>query len=74
MSNRLKDNFDSGTPLTVHWGGKLLPDLTGKEIVDRLPVLASGLNTFQPLGVPKLVSGTEETQEAAVHQLLEALD
>ena len=39
ISNRLKDNFDPGTPLTVHWDEKLLPDLTGKELVDRLPFL-----------------------------------
>ena len=71
ISNRLKDNFDPGTPLTVHWDGKLLLDLTGKELVDRLPVLVSGLNTFQLFGVPKLVSGTGEAQAAAVHQLLE---
>ena len=71
ISNRLKDNFDLGTPLTVHWDGKLLPDLPGKELVDRLPVLVSGLNTLQLLGVPKLVSGTGEAQAAAVHQLFE---
>ena len=71
IAHRLKDSFDPGTPLTGHWDGKLLPDLTGKELVDRLPVLASGLNTFQLLGVLKLASGTEETQAAAVHQLLE---
>ena len=35
MSNSVKDMFDTGTPLTVHGAGKLLPDLTGKELVDR---------------------------------------
>ena len=71
ISNRLKDNFDPGTPLTVHWDGRLLPDLTGKELVDRLPALVSGFNTFQLFGVPELVSGTGEAQAAAVHPLLE---
>lgn len=71
ISKRLKDNFDPKTPLTVHWDGKLLQDLTGKELVDRLPVLVSGLNTYQLLGVPKLVSGTGEAQATAVDQLLE---
>ena len=61
MSNRLKENFDPGTPLTVYLDGKLLPYLTRKELVDRLQVLVSGLNTIQLLGVPKLVSGTGET-------------
>ena len=67
----MKDKFDPGTPLTVHWDEKLLPDLTGKDLVNCSPVLVSGLNTFQILGVPKLVSGTGEAQAAAVHQLLE---
>ena len=74
ISNRLKDNFDLGTPLTVHWDGKLLPDLTGKELVDRLPVLVSGRNTFQLHDVRKLESGTGEAQVAAVPQLLEDWD
>ena len=71
ISKHLKDKFDPKTPLTVHWDGKLLPDLTGKELVDRLPVLVSGLGTNQLLGVPKLVSGTGEAQATAVDQLLE---
>jgi len=57
--------------LTVHWDGKLLKDLTGKELVDRLHVIVSGLETNQLLGVPKLISGTGEAQVTAVNQLLE---
>ena len=71
ISNRLKDNFCLGAALTVHWDGKLLPDLTGKELVDCLPVLVSGLNTFHLPSVPKLVSETGEAQAGAVHQLLD---
>lgn len=71
ISTHLKDKFDPRTPLTVHWDGKLLQDLTGKELVDRLPVLVTGIDTNQLLGVPKLVSGTGEAQARAVDQLLE---
>ena len=42
----------------MHWDGKLLPDLTGKEKVDRLPVLVSGEGTMKLLSVPLLPSGT----------------
>ena len=64
----MKENFDPGTLLTIHWDGKRLPDLTGKELLDRLPV---GLNTFQLLDVSKLAFGTGEAQAVDVHQSLE---
>src|ERR1043165_8053263 len=35
----LKEVFIKHAPLVVHWDGKLLPDLTKVEKVDRLPVL-----------------------------------
>ena len=38
----------------VHWDGKLLPALTDKEIVDRLPVILSNCDSEQLLGVPVL--------------------
>ena len=53
--------------LTVHWDGKLLPDLTGNEKVDRLPILASGLGVSQLLAVPKLPNGTGEAMASAVY-------
>lgn len=71
ISKHSKDKFDPKTPLTVHWDGKLLQDLTGKELVDRLPVLVSGVDTNQLLGVPKLAAGTGHAQAMAVDQLLE---
>jgi len=32
---------DGSVPLTVHWDGKILPEITGRETVDRLPVLVT---------------------------------
>src|SRR6218665_102077 len=58
-------------PLVVHWDGKLLQDLTGKEHVDRLPVLVSGHGVNKLLGVSKLTSGTGENMAAAVYTLLQ---
>lgn len=71
---RLKEQFISheSHQLTVHWDGKLLPDITGHATVDRLPVLVSGHGIEQLLGVPKLNHGTgEETSNAVIHQLKE---
>ena len=61
----VKTSFEPKETLTVHWDGKLLPDLLGQEKVDRLPVLVTGTDTEQLLGVPKLTSGTGKAQAAA---------
>ena len=53
--------------LTVHWDSKLLPDLTGNEKVDRLPILVSGSGVSQLLAVPKLPNGSGEAMAAAVY-------
>ena len=66
----LRSEFCAAVPLTVHWDGKLMEDVTTKEHVDRLPVLISGFGAEQLLGVPKLSSGTGEVQAAAVVQCL----
>jgi hypothetical protein len=58
-------------PVTVHWDSKILPDITGRETVDRLPVLLSGFNTDQLLGVPKLPSATGEAVSNAVVKTLQ---
>lgn len=71
ISKNLKEEFHTNCSLVVHWDGKLLPDLTGIEKVDRLPVIVSGLGIHQLLGVLKLNSGTGEAQAGAVATLLE---
>jgi len=43
-----------------------MKDLTGKEHVNRVPVLISGIGVEQLLGVPKLASGTGVAKTAAV--------
>ena len=52
IAEGLKINFQSNVPLTVHWDGKMLPDITRNEIVDRLPILVSGDGVDQLLTVP----------------------
>jgi hypothetical protein len=69
----LQEKFkaNNNIPLTVHWDGKLLVDLTSKQQVDRLAILVSGQGVSQLLGVPKIPSGTGEAQAQAV---VDALD
>ena len=47
-----------------------MEDISGEEVVDRLPVLVSGNGVDQLLGVPKLSSGTGENTSAAVFKLV----
>ena len=57
---------------TLQWDGKLIPDTDNKrEWVDRLPVLVSGKNGGQLLGIPKLPDGGAKTQTNAIISLLE---
>jgi hypothetical protein len=67
----IKSEFDASVPLTVHWDGKLMEDLTTNEHVDRLPVLVSGVGVEKLLGVPKLSSSTGVAQADAVVGCLE---
>ncbi|MEL6606429.1 MAG: hypothetical protein AAFP20_24820, partial [Cyanobacteria bacterium J06614_10] len=72
FARSVQDKFNPTVSLTVHWDGKLIPALTGKEKVDRLAVLVTGLGVDQLLAVPKLESGTGVAQaDAVVHALQE---
>jgi len=61
----VKSSFNPTVPLTVHWDGKLLPDLTGRNTVDRLPILVTGYGIEKLLAAPKLDSGTGEQMSSA---------
>lgn len=70
---KIKHEFSENamTPLTVHWDGKLLPNLSGKEKSDRLPIIVTGVKTEKLLNVPSLKSGTGKNQADAVYNTLE---
>ena len=70
ISAHLKETFQSFVPLVVHWDGKMLHDLTGKETVDRLPILVSGKGVSQLLIAAKLHSSTGQAQAEAVYNAL----
>jgi len=56
--------------VVIHWDSKILPDITGKKNVDRLPVIATAPNIEQLLGVPELSSGTGREISSAVYDTL----
>ncbi|CAH0552594.1 unnamed protein product [Brassicogethes aeneus] len=55
----LKSEFRAEVPLTIHWDGKMIEDISGHEIVDRLPII-----------VPKLSCGTGDSAASAVYETL----
>ena len=54
----------------IHWDGKILSEIAGIVKVDRLPVLVSGDEVDELLGVPKLSFGKAEDEAEAVNNLL----
>lgn len=42
----------------VHWDGKMLPELTGRKKVKRIPIIISYSDGEQLLGVSKVVAST----------------
>lgn len=67
----LQLTVDSG--LVVHWDGKILPEITGRDKVDRLPIVVKQEDTEQLIGVPKLTSGTGNAIASSVFELLNLL-
>lgn len=70
LAKALKKEFHANVSLVVHWDGKLMADLSGKEHVDRLAVLVSGSGVSQLLKVG-ITTGTGEDQARAVVKTLQ---
>jgi len=71
-AENVKRDFKPSVFSTIHWDGKMLEDITGKETVERLPIIVSGKGVDQLLGVPKLPSGTGEAAATAIQEALVA--
>jgi hypothetical protein len=65
-----KELFVPDIPLVAHFDSKLLPDSDG-NLVDRMPVVVSGMNIEKLLSIPKLPTGTGELMGNAVIQALQ---
>lgn len=63
----IMESFKPTTTLTVHWDGKLMSDLTGKDKVDRLPILVSTMGEKKLLDIPKIPAGTGHAVAHAVY-------
>lgn len=64
IAERIKADFSPNHPLTIHWDGKMMADIVGKEVVDRLPIIVSGGESDQLLVVAKLAGGGTGEQMA----------
>jgi len=71
LAENIRENFQPNGPVIIHWDGKLLPELTDKDKVDRLPVLASSREGCQLLAVPKIPAGTGQAQAKAVFEVVQ---
>ena len=68
---RTLNSFATDAPLTVHWDGKILEDITGCKDTERLPILVSADGNSKLLAVPKLSSGKGIDITNAVIECLE---
>jgi len=66
----IRENFKPDEVLVVHWDGKIVPTLTGKDSVDRQAVVVSGKQTSQLLGAPAMTVSTGKAIGETVAQLL----
>ena len=68
-----KEQFVPNTPLVAHFDGKLLPENDGQseELVDRMPIVVSGVNIEKLLAIPRLPTSTGEMMGKAVVQTLQ---
>ena len=57
IAEDIKQSFATDVPMTVHWDGKILEDITGCKKTERLPILVSAEGNSKLLAVPKLCSG-----------------
>ena len=70
-SQELRKTFQSTIALLeIHWDDKLLQDLTGKDMIDLLPVIIFGVKVNQLVRVAKITSSTGDAQTTAVFDLL----
>ena len=63
---QIKESLTGEGPLTVHWDGKMMEDLTSIAHVDRLPKVIYFGGDKQLLSVPKLLKGSAEAQADAI--------
>jgi len=73
MTKKLKQSFTNldVKSVVVHWDTKIMENISGK-FVDRLAVIAIGVNFQQLLGIPEVSAGTELEISSVVFYFLES--
>jgi hypothetical protein len=56
--------------IVIHWDGKLLPSITGKQLEERLPIIITSKDTEQILSIPNLPDSTGKSQAQAIYEAL----
>ncbi|XP_044580402.1 uncharacterized protein LOC123262280 isoform X2 [Cotesia glomerata] len=70
IAEGLKKDLKFNDNYVVHWDGKLLSDIVGADVVDRLPILLTSSGAEQLLGIQKIGAGTGIEQASAVNSTL----
>jgi len=70
LGEKIKNEFFSTGPLTVHWDGKQLRDINEVRKVDRLTILGTGCGKEHLLAVAKFHTGRGVSRANAVCQTL----
>lgn len=71
VADSIKNSFVGSNYITVHWDGKIMPDLKNKKKkVNRLSICVTGNSESKLLGVVALPSEKGEDQAEAVFQML----
>ena len=65
-----REPFVPNSQLIAHFDGKLLPDTDG-DLVDRMPIVLSGVNVEKLLAIPKLSVSTGELMGNTIVQTLQ---
>jgi len=68
----IKDKFQESNlkAVVLHWDGKLLPNLVGKDIIDRLAIVISSGDTEKILSIPVLQKVTANEQVEVIYKTL----
>ncbi|XP_074096012.1 uncharacterized protein LOC141525415 [Cotesia typhae] len=73
VAGNLKDGIqETAQNFIVHWDGKLLPELSNQPMkkVERLPIVVSGMDVEQLLGVPALDESTGANEAEVIFETL----
>ena len=71
FAENLKESFKADVPLTIHWDGKMMSDICGRHIVNRVPVVITRYGINQLLSVSKIASGTGENLATAIYNAIQ---